>query len=104
MLQQHGCGQPSVVTVQLGTGNASPVSPWDTPVSSKLKVAYLRVTEGLRWEGTSGGHLVQPPLLKQGHLQPVDQDRVQTACEYLQGWRLYSLSGQLCWVSVAGFW
>jgi len=27
------------------------------------------------------------PLLKQGHLEPVDQDHVQTAFEYLQEWR-----------------
>jgi len=34
------------------------------------------------------------PLLKQDHLELVAQDRVQTASEYLQGWRLYNLSGQ----------
>ena len=33
-------------------------------------------------------------LLKQGHLDLVTQDHVQTAFEYLQGWRLRNLSGQ----------
>jgi len=33
-------------------------------------------------------------LLHQGHLEPVAQDHVQTAFEYLQGWRLHNLSGQ----------
>lgn len=28
-----------------------------------------RITELLRWEGTSGGHVVQPHLLRQGHLE-----------------------------------
>jgi len=82
VLQQHGRGQLSVVRAQLRPGNASPVSPQDTPDSGKLKVAYLRVTEGLRWEGTSGGH---PVLLKQGHLELVAQDHVHTAFQCLQG-------------------
>jgi len=34
------------------------------------------------------------PLLKQGHLELDAQGCVQTASEYLQGWRLLSLSGQ----------
>jgi len=34
------------------------------------------------------------PLLKQGHLQPVAQDNVHMAFEYLQGWRLHSVPGQ----------
>ena len=34
------------------------------------------------------------PLLRQGHLEPVAQDRVQVAFEYLQGGRLHNLSGQ----------
>ena len=38
--------------------------------------------------------MVQPPLLKQGHPEPVAQDYVQMAVEYLQGWRLHNLSGQ----------
>lgn len=33
-------------------------------------------------------------LLKQGHLEPVAQDHVQMAFEYLQGWRLDNFSGQ----------
>jgi len=32
------------------------------------------------------------PLLKQGYLELVAQDHDQMASEYLQGWRLYSLS------------
>lgn len=35
------------------------------------------VIEWLRLEGTSGGHLVQPPLLKQGHLEWAAQGCVQ---------------------------
>jgi len=34
------------------------------------------------------------PLLKQGHLELIAQDCVQTASEYLQRWRLHKLSGQ----------
>jgi len=40
---------------------------------------------------TSSGPI---PLLKQGHLEPVARDHVQVAFEYLQGWRLHSLSLQ----------
>jgi len=57
-------------------------------------LSVYRITDWLRLEGTSGCHLVQPPLLKQGHLEPVVQDHVQTAFEYVQRWRLYNLSGQ----------
>jgi len=53
----------------------------------------LKITEWLRLEGTFGG-LVQPPLLKQGHLEVVPQGCVQIAFGYLQGGRLHSLSGQ----------
>ncbi|KAK4827068.1 hypothetical protein QYF61_013709 [Mycteria americana] len=34
------------------------------------------------------------PLLKQGQLDQTAQDHVQLGFEYLQGWRLYKLSGQ----------
>ncbi|KAK4828172.1 hypothetical protein QYF61_024421 [Mycteria americana] len=37
---------------------------------------------------------VQCPLLKQGHPEPLAHDCVQTAFEYLQGWRLQNLPGQ----------
>jgi len=40
------------------------------------------------------GHLVQLPLLKQGHLQQAAQDLVQAGLEYLQRKRLHSLPGQ----------
>ena len=45
-------------------------------------------------EASSGGHLIQPPLLRQGHSKPVAQNCGQTAFEYLQGGRLHNLSGQ----------
>lgn len=48
-----------------------------------MMIRYRIVT----WEGTSGGHLIQSHLLKQGHPQPVAQDYVQMATEYLKGWR-----------------
>uniref|UniRef100_A0A8C0ES58 receptor protein-tyrosine kinase n=1 Tax=Bubo bubo TaxID=30461 RepID=A0A8C0ES58_BUBBB len=48
----------------------------------------------LRLERSSGGHLVQCPLLKQGHLELVAHNHIQTAFEYLQGWRLHNLPGQ----------
>ena len=51
-------------------------------------------TEQLRLEGTSVGHLVQPPCFKQGHLEPVAQGHVQTSFEYLQAWRRHKLPGQ----------
>ena len=38
-----------------------------------------------RLEGTSGGHLVQRFLLKQGNLDPVAQDHVQLTFGCLQG-------------------
>lgn len=49
--------------------------------------------EWLRWEGTSGNHLLQP-LSKQGQAQQDAQGHVQSASEYLQEQRLHNLSGQ----------
>lgn len=46
----------------------------------------LKITEWLRLEMT---------LLKQGHLEMVTQDNVQTLCEHLQGGRSSNLSGQI---------
>jgi len=40
------------------------------------------------------GHLVQPPLPKQDHLQQAAQDLVQAGLEYLQRGKLYNLPGQ----------
>lgn len=40
------------------------------------------------------GHL-SSPWLKQGHLEVVAHSQVQTAFQYLQAWRLRSLTGQL---------
>ena len=40
------------------------------------------------------GHLVQPPLSKQGHLQQAAQDLVQAGLEYLQRRRLHNLPGR----------
>jgi len=34
------------------------------------------------------------PLLKQGHLEPVDHDCIRVAFEYLQGWRVHKLPRQ----------
>ena len=34
------------------------------------------------------------PLLKQGHLEPAAQEHIQTASEYLQGWRIHNLPRQ----------
>jgi len=45
-------------------------------------------------EGTSGGHLVPTPLLKQGYLKPVAQGYVQMAFEYLQRGRVCKLPGE----------
>ena len=36
----------------------------------------------------------QHRLLKQDHLQPISQDHVQMAFEYLQGWRHHNFFGQ----------
>lgn len=49
-----------------------------------------RITEGLRWAGVSGGHLVQ---LTEGHPEQVVQDHSQVPFEYLYGRRAYNLSG-----------
>ena len=40
------------------------------------------------------------PLLKQGHLEPVAQDHVQMAFEYLQRWRPPTSLGNLFQCSV----
>lgn len=53
-----------------------------------------RITECLKLEGTFGGHLVQLPLSEKGLLELVAEDPVQMIFEYLQGWRLYNISGQ----------
>jgi len=53
-----------------------------------------RITECSGLEGTSVGHLVQPPLPKQGHLQQAVQDCVQAGLEYLQRGKLHNLPGQ----------
>lgn len=36
-----------------------------------------KITEFLRLEGTSGDHLLKPPLLRQGHLEQVTEECVQ---------------------------
>jgi len=59
-----------------------------------MSVNWPITTGWLRVEGASGGYLVQPSLLNQGHLQLVAQDSVCMAFKHLQGWRLHSHSGQ----------
>lgn len=53
-----------------------------------LGTCLHRIPDWLRWEGSSRGHLAQLAVIKQGHPQLVTQDCVQTAFEYLPGWRL----------------
>lgn len=45
---------------------------------------FHRTPGQLRWERTSGGHLVQPHIPKQGHLEPVAQGHVQMTFEINQ--------------------
>lgn len=51
-----------------------------------MTTQYSQITEWLKLEGASEGDLVQPPASFPGH--------IQMAFEYLQGCRLYNLSGQ----------
>lgn len=64
----------------------------DYPVTQHFKLYFLflahrehRITEQLGLERTSGDHLT--PLLKQGLLEWIAQDHVQSGFEYLQRWR-----------------
>jgi len=50
-------------------------------------MVYLTQVENHRMVEVEMGLRTPSPLLKQGHLEPVDQDHVQTAFEYLQEWR-----------------
>lgn len=52
----------------------------------------LRKIEWLRLEGTSGSHLIQPPCSSKVTCSQLPS--IQTAFEYLQGWRLHNLPGQ----------
>ena len=66
-------------------GWAMSVVSQSAPVCTQLYLsetyACHRIPEWLRLAGTSGGHLVQPPLLKQGgHLEPVDQGCYYILC------------------------
>ena len=54
----------------------------------------MRITELLRLEGASGDHPVPPRCSQQAQLQQVAQGCSHLGFEYLQGWRLRSLSGQ----------
>lgn len=51
-------------------------------------------TEQLRWEETTGNRLVGTHCSKEGLLEQAAQDLIQLPSEYLQGWRLCTLSGQ----------
>lgn len=53
---------------------------------NSLERRHHRISEWLRWKGTSGGNFVQL-LLKQGRLEQVAEDRVYLSSECLQGWR-----------------
>lgn len=53
-----------------------------------------RITEWLKLAATSGNHLVQFPMLKQGHAHQVAQGHILWCFQYLQRWRLHSLSEQ----------
>lgn len=57
-----------------------------------LDTAGHKITEWLRWERTSGNHLVQP-LIKQCHPEQAAQDHIQLVFEDLQGGRLQNLPG-----------
>lgn len=50
-----------------------------------------RITEWLRWEGTSGDY---PVLFKQVHLEQVAQKHIQLVFNYLKRRRLHNLSAQ----------
>jgi len=54
------------------------------------------IIEWFALEGTSKGHLVQPPCSEQGHLQPdqAAQSPIQPGLECFQGWGMDQLSGQ----------
>ena len=56
-----------------------------------LQLQNHRMIEAGRDFGRSPGPTSQP---KQGYLQPVAQDHVQMALEYLHRWRLHNLPGQ----------
>lgn len=63
-------------------------------------MADHRITEWLRLKGTSEVIWSTPIPLKQGQIQPLVQDNVQTVFVYLLGQRLRSLFGEF--VSVLG--
>lgn len=53
------------------------------------------LTERWGWKGPLGA-MWSKPLLKQGHLEPVAQDHVHKAFEYLQGRKFHNISGKNC--------
>lgn len=55
--------------------------------------SFTGITEWLKLEEISGGHLTQSPWLKHSHLAQVAWDHIPASFEDLQGGRLYSLSG-----------
>lgn len=61
--------------------------------TNKLQFNYHRIPETAEIDKVLWRSSCPNPQLKQGHLQPVAQDCVQTFFEYLWGWRLHSLTG-----------
>lgn len=62
-------------------------------IYSFIQIIVLLNHRMVEVEGTYGERLVQPLLLRQGHLQ-TPQNQVQTALDYLPGGRLQHFSGQ----------
>lgn len=76
-----------------------PSLPWThfESLQKNLINHWTKVIELKRLEGTCGGCLVQP-LLRAGpasSLEPAAQGLAQASSEFLQGWWLHRLSGQL---------
>lgn len=65
----------------------------DVPQQSE-ELTYHRITEWVRLEGTTTGHLVQPLFSRRATLEHKAQDCAQRVLECLQWERFHNLSGQ----------